>query len=63
MFHILESVDYFECNLYVELWGMMAEIVKFAVSEKIDSVLRTTTEFTTLIGFKALEVSVFNLDG
>ena len=56
MFHILESVDYFECDLYVKLWAMMADLVIFAMTEKIEAVLRTTSEFTTLIAFKALEV-------
>lgn len=57
MFHILESVDYFEPDLYVKLWAMMAEVVIFAMTEKIESVQRTTTEFTTLICFKVLEVN------
>lgn len=56
MFHVLESVDYFEPNLYVQLWSNMAQIVEFVVQEKIESVQRTTTDFTTIIAFKALEV-------
>lgn len=62
MFHILESADYFEATLYVRLWAMMVDIVTFAVAEKIESVIRTTTEFTTLIAFKALEVGFYDQD-
>lgn len=56
MFHILESSDYFDNRLYTKLWMYMVDLVIFAMYEKIEMVLRTTCDFTTLIGFKALVV-------
>ena len=62
MFHILESVDYFEAELYVKLWSLMADIVIFLVTEKIEIVSKTTTEFTTIIAWKALSVTYINIE-
>jgi hypothetical protein len=56
MFHILESAECFDSKLYPKLWLNMVDVVIFAINEKIEMVLRTTSEFTTLIGFKALVV-------
>jgi hypothetical protein len=56
MFHILESPNNFESKTYFKLWAYMADIVVFAINEKIEQAHITVVEFTTAIGFKALIV-------